>query len=101
MNHIAENYISFNIWDDYDDSEWCHCNGYIEEYDLYSEEEKFEMLRLVHNWIISKTSLRPDLCYTCITFENLIHIECEDLVEKLQNSGLEYNGTLFNFYSES
>ena len=97
--------IPFNIWDDYDDEKFdSGTYGYVEEYDVLTEDEKCEIVALIASYI--KTNLDTsgfivEADGEDLTFEKLTHERREKLVKELEVSELTYNGTKIEFYSES
>lgn len=96
--------IPFNIWDDYSESEnYTSTYGYVEEYNILSEEDKEAICLLIYNQIIQLENLDFLAENDCdqIIFENLSHERREKLVKELNNLKLKYNNKLIGFYSES
>lgn len=94
--------IPFNIWDDYNDYE-DSTYGYVEEYDVLSEEDKEAICLLIYNEIGKLENLEFLVENDCdqISFEGLSHDRREKLVEELNELKLRYNNKIIYFYSES
>lgn len=96
--------IPFNIWDDYCESEnYTSTCGYVEEYDVLSEENKEAICLLIYKQIIQLKNLDflVENDDDQISFEKLSHDRREKLVQELNNLKLKYNNKLIDFYSES
>jgi len=105
--------------------------AYVEEYDEISEDEKSGILKLIEEYISKNVELEgveiktifhdtkddydEETVKKCtevfgenfffkrweITFKHLTHEKLAFLLEKLENSGLEFGGKKIDFYSES
>lgn len=93
--------IHFNIWDDYED-DGSDTDGYIEEEEHIPDEEAQEFCEFVCQYIHSLgMGINAVVDQGTVEFKNLPHDVREELVKKLQQSGLEYKGRPISFYSES
>lgn len=102
--------IGYNIWDDYHDDgfvpqgEIQETHGYVEEFDVLTGDDKNAIGDLIHAFLLTldltgvevKNGGNGD-----IAFKHLTHERREKLVDELEKSGLKYNDTPINFYSES
>jgi hypothetical protein len=101
-------YIPFNIWDDYEDVDVDVINGgdthgYIEEFDVLTEEQKGEICTNVFNFMKTLDLFGVRTHDSCgeIGFENLSHKRRERLIEELNSANLKYKEIPMKFYSES
>lgn len=104
--------ISFNIWDDYVDvnenvfelSNLGSTYGYVEEYEDISVDDKIAIAELIVNYIEANLNIGDATIESSgeeVLFDNFSHKRREQLVNELNNSGLEYKGKKIDFYSES
>ena len=103
---MLENEIPFNIWDDYYDDgigKLQKTHGYVEEYDVWSDEEKEEIAKVIFEYLqtLDLTGVEVKLAGEDVNFKNLSHERREKLVEELEKSGLKYKEVPIYFYSES
>jgi hypothetical protein len=102
--------IPFNVWDDYYDDghvpegEIQETYGYVEDDVDWTEEERCEIAKLV-TWYCQTEITLPGVVVgqkgEDVEFKHLTHTLREKLLNELQNSGLNYKGKSFDFYSES
>lgn len=101
--------IPFNIWDDFI-SDGClgkgevqETSGYIEEYDVLTQKQKIAICQMVFDFIktLDMTGVEVTLQGTDVCFKHLTHARLEALVKELQASGLQFEGVLIDFFSES
>lgn len=105
---LKDNEIYFNIWDDYSD------DGHVRPGENQDTDGRLEnsrklgaletpILHFIFNYIdsLKMEGVKAEVGGDQITFFNLKHSVREDLVSRLQGSGLKYNDMPIHFYSES
>lgn len=99
--------IFFNIWDDYDDEdsimEHRETHGYVEEYDVLTDDEKLAVTKLVFERLNSMDleGARMRLVGNEIVFEQLTHDCRERIASKLQSMDIQFRGVKVDVISES
>lgn len=97
---MKDNRICFNIWDDYEDNKQ-DTYGYV-EHDQMDEDQKREVSAQVFEYVLRNIpDLKVKMNGSDVEFFGLSHRRREILVDELQKSGIKYNGSTINFYSES